>query len=261
MANINDLGFPFTSVAGDRQYSSSEWRNYFGTLFSNGVVMNNANDLAVKPQASPNKTVYVDTGVSVINGAMRILTETVNLTLADNASGNPRIDRIVSRLNYTDRKIEFAVKQGTPAASPEPPALTRTSSVWEISLAQIVLINGYTTITATEIADERIDENVCGYSRTMYMQAFDDENNLLKYDRDVTVVDDMDNPTEVQYKRPHDASLFLKVVYSNPDGSGRYQTVTEQYHLTDGATVYKNIVYTLTYLASGLIDTMTRVVS
>lgn len=163
MANINDLGFPFTSVAGDRQYSAAEWREYFDALVTGGIVGDIANELEVKPQAVPNKTVYIDTGAIMIKGAMRSLISTINLTLADNTSGNPRIDRIVARINYTDRKIEFVVKQGTPGASPTATALTQNTTAWELSLAQIALADGYSTITASEITDERTDESLCGY--------------------------------------------------------------------------------------------------
>lgn len=92
------------------------------------------------------------------------------------------------------------------------------------------------------------------------MQTFDDENNLLKYDREVTVTDTDGNPTEVQYTRPIDDSLFLKRNYSNADASGFYQTIVEQFYETNGSTVYKTITYTLTYLENGLVETMARVV-
>lgn len=172
MANIHDLGFPFPSVAGDRQYSASEWREYFDALVTSGVVGEIENEMQVKPQAVPNKTVYVDTGAILIKGAMRSLASVVNLTLADNTSGNPRIDRIVARINYTDRKIEFVVKQGAPGASPEAPALVRNTTYWELSLAQIALANGYSTITASEITDERADTTVCGYYRYRSKSAY-----------------------------------------------------------------------------------------
>lgn len=163
MANIHDLGFPFTSVAGDRQYSASEWREYFDALLTSGVVGEYENQLQIKAQSTPNKTVYVDTGAILINGALRSITSVVNLPIADNTSGNPRIDRIVARLNYTDRKIEFVVKQGTPASSPSPPALTRDGNHWELSLARITVANGFSTIISGSITDERGDESVCGY--------------------------------------------------------------------------------------------------
>ena len=258
MANINDLGFPFTSVAGDRQYSASEWRDYFSAILTNGVVANVENGLRVTAQNTPNKTVFVAVGGIVIKGAMRMVTDTINLSIEDNASGNPRIDRVIARLNYTDRKIEFAVKQGIPASSPVPPSLTRTTGSWELSLAKINLANGYTVITENEIIDERIYDEVCGYSKTIYMQDFDDENNLLKYDRAVISTDEFLNPTVVHYKRPEDANLFLSITYSNPDASYRYHTVTEEYYLANGSTKYKTINYTLTYLSTGRIDTMSR---
>ena len=261
MPNINDYGFPFSSVSGDRQYGASEWRDYFGVLFSNGIIDGEGNNLQVNPQTVANKTVYVDTGAMIVNGVVRVVVASENLTIADNVSGSDRIDRIVARLNYTDRKIEFAVLEGTPSGSPVAPSLTRSSSVWELSLAKIDVANGFSVITETEITWEQYDESVCGLAKTMYMQQFDDENNLLKYNRDVVVVDGSGNPTEVQYKRPIDSSLFLKVNYTNPDGSGRYQTITELYYQSDGVTVYKTIVYTVAYLTNGLIDTMTRVVS
>jgi len=163
MGKINDFGFPFTSVTGDRQYSASEWRDYFESLMTNGVVTYTTNELIVKQQAVANKTVYVDLGSMLINGTIRILDTTQNVTITDNTSGNARIDRIVARLNYTDRKIEFGVLTGTPAGSPVAPTLTRNTTVWELSLAQIAVANGFSTIVTANITDERSNDAVCGF--------------------------------------------------------------------------------------------------
>jgi len=92
------------------------------------------------------------------------------------------------------------------------------------------------------------------------METFDDENNLLKYNRDVIAVDAGSNPTEVQYKRPSDSTLFLKRNYSNADSNGFYQTTVERFYLANGTTVYKTITYALTFFGNGIIDTMTRTV-
>jgi hypothetical protein len=105
----------------------------------------------------------VETGAILINGVIRILASTTNLNFADNTSGSTRIDRVVARLNLTDRKIELAVVQGTPGAGA--PALTRTATVHEMSLAQVALANGYSTIEAGQITDEREDVDACGYFR------------------------------------------------------------------------------------------------
>lgn len=255
MANLNDFGFPFESITGDRQYASAEWREYFAKIYTDGVLENDLNELKVMPQTVADKTVYVDTGSVLIKGAVRAITATQTIAIADNVSGNPRIDRIVARLTISGRKIEFGVLQGTPAASPSAPALTQTAATWEISLAKIAVANGFSTIVAGNITDERV------YCQTLYMQTFDDENNLLKYNRDVTVVDAGGAVTEVQYKRPADSTLFLKRNYTNADANGRYQTVTELFYLANGSTVYKTVVYTLVYFSNGVVDTMTRVVS
>lgn len=86
------------------------------------------------------------------------------------------------------------------------------------------------------------------------------ESNLTEYNRDVISRDINGNVTEVQYKRPSDTSLFLKRTYSNPDVNGFYQTVTEQFYLSNGTTIYKTSTYTLSYFENGIIDTMSRVV-
>lgn len=164
MTSIKSYGMPFTSEDGDRKYSALEWREYFSQLIRNGLIQNADNQCQVKPQAAPNKTVYVDTGVVFINGAMRILEEPITLTVAENTSGNPRIDRVVARLNEASRTIEFAVKQGTPAGSPIAPALTRVEGVYELGLADITLANGYSTITSGVINDKRWDASLCGAS-------------------------------------------------------------------------------------------------
>jgi hypothetical protein len=153
--NINDFGMPHTSIGGDREYGSAEWREYFNTLVKNGVVPGRDNELEVKPQGTPNKTVYIDLGAIFINGAIRIVDNVINLSFTDNTSGSTRIDRVVARLNLQEstRKLEFAVKEGDPGGGA--PALTQTADIYEVSLAQVELANGYSTITSSEITDER----------------------------------------------------------------------------------------------------------
>lgn len=152
---IKDFGMPFNDVGSDRLYSAADWQEYYKNLVGNGVVGAAGNELAVIQQTVANKTIQVDTGAVAINGAMRVIDAAFNLTVTDNTSGNPRIDRIVARLNQTERKLEIVVKQGTPGSSPSAPALTQTSTVWEISLAKIAVANGFSTIITANITDER----------------------------------------------------------------------------------------------------------
>ncbi|QRN84832.1 hypothetical protein JR334_07540 [Clostridia bacterium] len=182
MSNINDFGMPFTSQAGDRAYSSLDWRSYFSSLLEDGIIGGIGNELKVKPQSAPNKTVYVDTGAIFMSGAMRLLVDVTNLSVADNTSGEPRIDRIVARLNLTNRKIEFAVRQGSASESPNPPELIQNGITWELSLAQVYLANGFSTITIGVIADERGSEDLCGYFRYRAKPAWYPEGGTPPYD-------------------------------------------------------------------------------
>lgn len=163
MGVIHDFGMPFTDSSGDRKYSSSAWREYFSSLLENGIIGQEGNELQVKPQTVANKSIYVDTGSIFIEGAIRVLQIAQTLAFSDNTSGNPRIDRVVARLDYTNRKIEFAVLQGTPVANPVAPSLTRNTSLYEMVLADVTLVNGFSTITGAMVTDKRTDEALCGY--------------------------------------------------------------------------------------------------
>lgn len=86
----------------------------------------------------------------------------LSLDLAD--AYNPRIDRVVvswETVDYTD-KPEIKVLKGTPASTPAAPALTRTASKWEISLAQIYVGTAVSAVSAANITDERLNSAVCG---------------------------------------------------------------------------------------------------
>jgi len=153
---IKDFGMPFNDVASDRLYSAADWQEYYKKLVDNGVVGDVVTSLKIEQQTVSNKTVKVNPGAIVIEGAMRVIDSALNATISDNTSGNPRVDRIIARLNTADRMIEFAVKQGTPASSPTAPALTQNSTTYEISLAQVSVANGFSTIVTANITDERI---------------------------------------------------------------------------------------------------------
>lgn len=76
--------------------------------------------------------------------------------IAANASGNPRIDLAVLRLNRNDFSVTFQVIQGSPAASPVAPAVTQNTGatgVWELPLAQITVANNASTLAAATVKD------------------------------------------------------------------------------------------------------------
>lgn len=86
--------------------------------------------------------------------------DTLTLPLAD--AQRPRIDRVVLRYDAAARKSYLLVLEGTPASTPTAPAISRTNLLYDLCLAQITRPAGSTAITAGNITDTRLDENLCG---------------------------------------------------------------------------------------------------
>lgn len=75
-----------------------------------------------------------------------------------------RIDRVVIQwrtVDYAD-KPEIIILKGTDSSSAVPPSLTNSTTLRQISLAQVAIPAGTTAITSALITDERTDPDVCG---------------------------------------------------------------------------------------------------
>ena len=153
----------FDSINGDRTYNADQISDYFLKLISNGVFATPSN--AMQVQAAPGLSVNVSAGWGFIQCKWVNNDNNYNVQLDAADSTFARIDRIVLKLDrsHEHRYITIEAKTGTPAATPEPPELTRSGDVYELSLAQVAVAAGATTITQAEITDERADTSVCGY--------------------------------------------------------------------------------------------------
>lgn len=153
----------FDSINGDRTYNADDIGNYFLKLISNGVFATPSTSMQV--QATTGMTVNVAAGWGFINCKWINNDSDYTLQLDAADSSMKRIDRIVLKLDTsrTARCITIEVKTGTPAVTPVAPALTRTGNIYELSLAQIDVYAGTTSITQTNITDERADTSVCGW--------------------------------------------------------------------------------------------------
>ena len=160
---IEKYGF-FDSVEGDeREYSEADFAR-FGRVLAIDGVRGSEDALAVSGYAS-GLAVKVNEGYAMVRGRYYALendgsgTKVLNLTAATN---NPRIDRIVLRLTFSERKIALGVLQGAEQEQPTPPTLQRDADVYMLSLAQVRVGVGVTEIVDGNIVDERSDEDVCG---------------------------------------------------------------------------------------------------
>jgi microcystin-dependent protein len=153
MAVDADAYFPFASGAGQIA-TVAQWEDYAADLLRDGVILGAANEHAVLAD-STGMQVKVPTGRVCIRGHRGVLTSQKTLGISANASGNTRIDRVVARLDVTNSKIVYDVLAGTPSGAPVAPALTQTSTTWELALAQVAVPPSDTTIDSGQVTDER----------------------------------------------------------------------------------------------------------
>lgn len=151
----------FNSVSGDRKYDADDISNYFVKLISNGVFPNPSNNLQVV--AKSGMTVTVKAGFGFINAKYANLTSDYDLTLDAADTTNPRIDRIVLRLDSTNRQFALTIIKGEAAAEPVAPDIVRTSTIYDLCLAQIAVAANATAITTADITDKRGNSALCGY--------------------------------------------------------------------------------------------------
>lgn len=149
----------FDSTSDDiREYSAGDFANYWGSIYTSGLLFEQ-NTLALQVTANGSLTTKVGSGKALIKGHAYENTE--SLIMVHNPSSGGRIDRVVLRmdLGFNQRYIRLFVKEGTASA---PPSLTRTEQIYELSLAQVKVRAGASSITASDITDERLNEEVCG---------------------------------------------------------------------------------------------------
>lgn len=145
--------YPFDSGSGG-SVTESQWGQMGQFWLKTGVINGQLNQL--NPFAdSTGMQVKIDTGLAWIQGYFYKNDTLVTLPIAAADATNPRIDRIILRVDWTANSIQLAILQGTPATSPTAPALTQNSAKWEISLAQVRVNATVTTIAATNVTDER----------------------------------------------------------------------------------------------------------
>lgn len=158
----------FDSEAGDRVYTANAWAQVFGDgLVSDGVVHGKTQDLRVIEGNPPGMEVRVLKGVAWVAGRYFEVYSNHVLSVDDADSTNDRKDRVVVQLDYTARTVQPAVKTGTPATDPQPPALEDDSSRKEIGLAIVTVQAGASSIVDADISSTRGQDGVCPWARLL----------------------------------------------------------------------------------------------
>jgi hypothetical protein len=156
-----ELSSFFNSVNGDRQYDAEQFAEYFRQFLTSGLYHKN-NQPSLKVRQGTGLQTILESGSAFIEGYMYRNTDDIVFTHDAADVTNPRIDRIILRLDRSAnaRYIKAFVKKGVPSSNPQPPTLQRDSIVYEISLAQVRINAGATTISS--ITDERLNPDVAG---------------------------------------------------------------------------------------------------
>lgn len=153
MAVSLDTYGPFDSGAGANAMEA-QWRAFMRRTSISGVMRNVANEMQVYGDSS-GLQVKVKTGDVWIEGHGGSLTSEKTLPLASNSSGQPRWDLVVARCDFVNNRIELDVLTGTAAVDPLVPSVTRSSSIWEVPLATVLVLSGDTSTDAGDVLDAR----------------------------------------------------------------------------------------------------------
>ncbi len=146
--------WPYDTGAGT-QITETRWDAMLSALLSDGPIQGVNNGLQAYGDSS-GMQVKVKSGRAHVQGKWLDSDADVALAIAANGSGNPRIDRVVLRLDRTGDTMGLAVVTGTPAGSPSAPALTQTTNgIYEVGLATVAVASGASTITAGNVTDGR----------------------------------------------------------------------------------------------------------
>lgn len=170
---MSKIYFPFNAQlingAPDRVANAETFAEYFRGLVGTGVLYD-----SFQVSYLSGMQVSVAPGTAYINGKIFNSDAAETLTLRSANASLSRIDRIVIRLDETNRLIELDVLEGTPASTPTAPALTRNAAIYELCLAQITIPAAAGSLSTSNISDKRRDPALCGWVKNLIRTAEDE---------------------------------------------------------------------------------------
>ena len=171
------LTYPLNGVG----YNAADAETYLCTRTSG--VYSDENNFSLN--ISGNMQVSIGKGIAWINneefaGKVVANREEVVLSIPAADSVLNRKDRVVIQFSKSANATSIVLKKGTPASNAVAPSITQTASVFELGLYVINVPAGASVLTAGNITNTMLDENVCGLMRdsvtgiptaTLYAQA------------------------------------------------------------------------------------------
>jgi hypothetical protein len=151
-------------ATGDQAYSpydsnefSLSWLERVFAAYNTGyVVPSYGSDLDISVNTGADRALILSSGAAFVKGYFYENSSTVNISLAENVSGSPRLDRIVLRVDWEERTVRVEVLEGTPTATPTLPELTQEAGeVWEETLYYVWVEPSAGVFSELDIHDER----------------------------------------------------------------------------------------------------------
>ena len=166
---------PETGTLGDwdLKYFYNQFADYFSKFFGNGVYYNPDNTLKVI--ANGGLGVLVKAGWGFIKGFWYELDEDMVITVPPNSTPYERTDSLMLRWSLGTRTISLAYLTDTVD-------VTRSDTIFDLKLAEIVVGSGVVDIPGSAVTDTRMNQEVCGIVRGLESDAIDTEDLFAQYD-------------------------------------------------------------------------------
>ncbi|MEG0873046.1 MAG: hypothetical protein RSG48_03695 [Clostridia bacterium] len=145
----------------DRAEEASFFAQYFSNFIGNGVFGASSSSMQIMENGGMNFKVQ-KSGSCFINGYMGFVENDEIYNIEASGTSLNRLDRIVARLNLTNRDINIVVKKGVESSNPIAQEIQRNADIYELSLATIAVNKNATIINQSNITDTRLDKVVCG---------------------------------------------------------------------------------------------------
>jgi len=137
----------------DRNYIAQQFADYFALFIGNGVFGSPTNQCKVI--SGTGLTVVVTPGWAFINGLWYHNDANLVLSVPENTGSVTRQDSVRLRWSDSDRAIQAVYVSGSTTN-------TRTSSIYDLKLANVSVPVNAATISNSNITDTRTNESVCG---------------------------------------------------------------------------------------------------
>ena len=151
----------------DRTYKADDINDFFKGILSDGVFKLLDNALLV--ELGTGLSVNINTGKALVAQHWYYNDTIVNLPINSAHPTFKRYTTIVLRYDKSRRNITLATVDGTPTETPVAPALTQTEDIYELALANVLVVAG-----ATELIDGSrvlIVDDLCSRGGTFYHSA------------------------------------------------------------------------------------------